>query len=154
MSLSVSAVLALLSAAAEQSAALAPLDAIYPDLEVLYLDLHRHPELSRHEEKTAARMAARLRALGFEVTEKVGGLGVVGVLRNGGAPTVLLRTELDALPVEEHTGLPYASTVTAADDAGKTVPVMHACGHDIHMSSWVGAATLLARQVELARNAR
>src|SRR5207244_267828 len=83
--------------------------------------------------------------LGFEVTEKVGGTGVVGVLRNGKGPAVLLRTDLDALPVREETGLPFASTATAKDDAGNTVPVMHACGHDVHMTSWVGAATLLVR---------
>ena len=120
-------------------------DAIYPDLDRLYLDLHQNPELSWHEEKTAAKMAAQLRALGYEVTTGVGKTGVVGLLRNGKGPTVLLRTELDALPVEEKTGLPYASKVVTKNDAGDTVYVMHACGHDIHMASWVGAATLLAR---------
>ncbi len=127
---------------------LAGLDAAYADLEALYLDLHRSPELSLQEEKTAAKMAARLRALGYEVTEKVGGHGVVGVLQNGKGPTVMLRTDLDALPVKEETGLPYASAVTAIDASGATVPVMHACGHDVHMTSWVGAATLLARSKE------
>lgn len=127
------------------SPVLAPLDAIYPDLEKLYLDLHQSPELSFHEEKTAAKMAQRLRTLGFEVTTGVGKTGVVGILRNGKGPTVMLRTDLDALPVEEQTGLPYASKVTTTDDAGDTVPVMHACGHDIHMTSWIGAATLLSR---------
>jgi amidohydrolase len=127
------------------AAALAPLDALAPELDALYLDLHRHPELSFQEEKTSATVAARLRALGFEVTERVGGFGVVGVLENGTGPTVLVRTDMDALPVEEKTGLPYASTVTARDDAGRTVPVMHACGHDVHMSAFVGAATLLSR---------
>lgn len=124
---------------------LAPLDALYPELDALYVDLHQTPELSLHEEKTAAKMAAKLRTLGFEVTERVGGWGVVGVLRNGRGPTVLVRTDMDALPIKEQTGLPYASTVTVKNDAGETVPVMHACGHDIHMASWVGAATLLAR---------
>jgi amidohydrolase len=124
---------------------LAGLDALYPSLDALYRDLHRNPELSLQEKQTAAKMAARLRSLGFEVTEKVGGTGVVGVLRNGRGPTVLLRTELDALPVKEETGLAYASAVTTRDESGATVPVMHACGHDIHMTSWVGAATLLAR---------
>ncbi|HMK39313.1 MAG TPA: amidohydrolase [Bacteroidota bacterium] len=123
---------------------LAGLQAVYPALDSLYIDLHRNPELSLHEEKTAAKMAARLRGLGFEVTEHVGGYGVVGVLKNGAGPTVLVRTDMDALPVREQTGLPYASTVTVRDDAGETVPVMHACGHDIHMTSWVGAATLLS----------
>jgi len=125
-------------------AALPGLDAAYPKLDALYQDLHRNPELSRHEDRTAAKLAAQLRVLGFEVTEHVGGRGIVGVLRNGPGPTVLVRADMDALPVKEQTGLPYASTVTAKNDAGDTVPVMHACGHDIHMTSWVGAATLLA----------
>src|SRR5207244_2502993 len=114
----------------------AGLDAIYPDLDALYRDLHQHPELSQHEEKTAAKMSERLRKLGFEVLTGVGGTGVVGVLRNGQGPVVLLRTDMDALPVEEKTGLPYSS---------KVPEVMHACGHDIHMTSWVGAATLLSQ---------
>lgn len=121
------------------------LDALYPELDALYRNLHQSPELSTQEEKTAAKMAERLRALGFEVTQKVGGHGVVGLLRNGQGPTVMLRTDLDALPVEEKTGLPYASKVTAKNPSGQTVPVMHACGHDMHMTAWVGAATLLAR---------
>lgn len=121
------------------------LDTLYPSLDALYIDLHQTPELSDHEEKTAAKMASQLRALGFEVTEHVGGHGVVGVLRNGAGPVVLVRTDMDALPVKEQTGLAYASTVTTKNNAGETVPVMHACGHDIHMTSWVGAATLLAR---------
>src|SRR5262245_38619383 len=92
--------------------AVSGLDALYPQLDALYLDLHQNPELSGHEAKTAAKLADRLRKLGYEVTTGVGGTGVVGVLRNGKGPTVLLRTELDALPVEEKTGLPYASKVT------------------------------------------
>src|SRR5215470_3582909 len=124
---------------------LSGLDAVYPSLDALYQDLHRNPELSQHETKTAAKMAAKLKALGFEVTEHVGGNGVVGVLKNGAGPTVLVRTDMDALPIVEQTGLPYASTVKTKSDAGETVGVMHACGHDIHMTSWVGAATLLAR---------
>jgi hippurate hydrolase len=149
--LSLLAVAALLSSGAARAAdpapspVLVPLDAIYPDLEKLYLDLHQNPELSFHEEKTAAKMAERLRALGFEVATGVGKTGVVGVLRNGKGPTVMLRTDLDALPVEEKTGLPYASKVTTIDDSGDTVHVMHACGHDLHMTSWIGAATLLSR---------
>jgi amidohydrolase len=125
---------------------LAGLHALYPSLDSLYIDLHRNPELSFHEEKTASKLATRLRNLGFEVTEHVGGYGVVGVLRNGTGPTVLVRTDMDALPIKEQTGLTYASTTTVKNDAGETVPVMHACGHDIHMTSWVGAATLLARE--------
>ena len=127
------------------AAALAPLDTLWPDLDALYQDLHRTPELSGQEERTAAKMAARLRAAGFEVAERVGGHGVVGVLRNGKGPTLLVRTDLDALPVHEQTGLPYASTATARTADGATVPVMHACGHDIHMTGWIAAATLLAR---------
>src|SRR2546421_9031693 len=121
------------------------LDALYPQLDALYLDLHQAPELAMHEEKTSARLAGELKKLGYEVTTGVGGTGVVGVLKNGKGPTVLLRTELDALPVEEKTGLPYASHVTAPDPSGKIVPVMHACGHDIHMASWTGAAALLVQ---------
>src|ERR1700730_16418800 len=117
--------------------------AIYPDLEKLYIDLHQTPELSRQEFKSSAKLAERFRRLGYEVTEKVGGTGVVGVLRNGKGPTVLIREDMDALPVEERTGLPYASKVTATDENGNTVPVMHACGHGVHMTSFVGVGTLL-----------
>jgi amidohydrolase len=116
-----------------------------PGLVALYIDLHRNPELSLHEEKTAAKLAQRLRSLGFEVTTGVGGTGVVGVLRNGAGPTVMLRTELDALPVEEKTGLPYASTVKTRNEAGVEVPVMHACGHDVHMTVWSGTAVRMAQ---------
>lgn len=120
-------------------------NAVYPQAQTLYVDLHQHPELSLHEVNTAAKLAARLRELGYDVTGKVGGTGVVGILRNGAGPTVMLRTELDALPVEEKTGLAYASTVHTKDDAGHDVPVMHACGHDIHMAAWVGTATIMAQ---------
>jgi len=121
------------------------IDAVYPHLESLYVDLHRNPELSLHEEKTAAKMADELRHLGYEVTTGVGGTGVVGILKNGVGPTVMIRAELDALPVPEKTGLPYASQVTTKNDLGETVPVMHACGHDLHMSIGIGTATLLAQ---------
>ena len=121
------------------------LDQIYPQLDALYIDLHKNPELAMKEQRTSARMAEELRKVGYEVTAGVGGTGVVGVLRNGKGPTVLLRTELDALPVEEKTGLPYASTATGVNAAGQTVPLMHACGHDAHMAGWTGAAALLAR---------
>lgn len=131
--------------AASGSPALAPANAIYPELDALYKDLHQTPELSLHEEKTSAKMADRLRKLGYEVTDHVGGFGVVAVLKNGKGPTVLVRADMDALPVEEKTGLPYASRVTTKDDAGNAVHVMHACGHDVHMTSLIGAATLLAR---------
>jgi amidohydrolase len=120
------------------------LDADYPSLEALYKDLHSHPELSLMEEKTSARVAAELRSAGFDVTEKFGGTGVVGVLRNGPGPTLLIRTDMDALPVKEETGLPYASAVHALNLSGKDVPVMHACGHDIHMTVFVGTARMLS----------
>ena len=135
--------LALLLPAASGAAAPKPLS---PDLAAFYVDLHQHPELSLHEEKTAAKIAERLRQAGFTVTTGVGGTGVVGVLQNGPGPTVMLRTELDALPVEEKTGLPYASTVRVKDDAGNEVPVMHACGHDVHMTALVGTAAEMAKQ--------
>src|SRR5436305_2785877 len=118
--------------------------ALPPDLRDFYIDLHQHPELSLHEEKTAAKVAARLRQAGFEVTTGVGGTGVVGVLRNGPGPTAMLRTELDALPVTENTGLPYASLVRTKDDGGTDVGVMHACGHDVHMAAWIGTARIMA----------
>lgn len=113
----------------------AGLERLYPELDALYLDLHRHPELSGQEAKTAGRMADWLRRAGYAVSTGVGGHGVVGVLRNGAGPTVLVRTELDALPVAEKTGLAHASQAPG---------VMHACGHDAHMAGWAGAATLLA----------
>ncbi len=96
------------------------LESLYPELDALYRDLHQTPELSMQEEKTAAKLASELRALGFEVTQKVGGHGVVGILRNGQGPTVMVRTDLDALPVEEKTGLPYASKVKAKDPSGQS----------------------------------
>ena len=121
------------------------LDVISGELEDLYRDVHKHPELSMQEHNTAAKAAERLRRAGYEVTEGVGGTGVVGVLRNGEGPTVMLRADMDALPVEEATGLPYASTATATDADGSEAPVMHACGHDMHVTWLVGATTLLAR---------
>ena len=120
-------------------------DALYPDLDALYTQLHQRPELSGQEEKTAALLAERMKKLGFAVTSKVGGFGLVAVLKNGAGPTVLVRTDLDGLPIEEKTGLPYASKQTAIGDDGQKVAVMHACGHDVHMTVWVGAATRLAR---------
>ncbi|MFY9659509.1 MAG: amidohydrolase, partial [Terriglobales bacterium] len=120
------------------------IDAVYPAAHDLYLDLHQSPELSSHETQTASKLAARLRALGYEVTEAVGGTGVVAILKNGAGPTIMLRTELDALPVEEKTGLPYASKVHAKDDSGHDVPVMHACGHDLHMAALVATADIMA----------
>jgi amidohydrolase len=119
-------------------------DAVYAQSEALYLDLHQHPELSSHELQTAAKLAGGLRELGYEVTTGIGGTGVLGMLKNGDGPVVMLRTELDALPVEEMTGLAYASTVRTKDDSGTDVGVMHACGHDIHMASWMGTARIMA----------
>jgi amidohydrolase len=118
---------------------------LLPDLEAVYKDVHSHPELSMQEARTAGIAADRLRAAGFEVTTGVGKTGVVGVLRNGDGPEVMLRADMDALPVEEATGLPYASKVTATDATGKTVPVMHACGHDMHVTWLIGAATQFAK---------
>jgi amidohydrolase len=128
-------------------------DAELPSLVPIYKDFHTHPELSGHEEHSSAIVAKELKAAGCDVTEHVGkydkpGLtcfGVVGVMKNGAGPTVLVRSDLDALPVHEETGLPYASTVTTKNDEGKDVPVMHACGHDVHMSTLIGTARALAK---------
>ncbi len=120
------------------------LAADYPALLALYSELHAHPELSLMEEKTAAKLAAELRSIGFEVTEKFGGHGIVGVLKNGPGPTLLVRTDLDGLPVLEETGVPYASTARVTDLTGKDVPVMQACGHDLHMTIFTGTARQLA----------
>ena len=123
---------------------LARLSDIAVDLADLYRDLHAHPELSFAEERTAAEIARRLTVIGLDVTTGIGRTGVVGVLRNGDGPTVLLRADMDALPVAEQTGLPYASTVRATDPDGNDVPVMHACGHDMHVTCLLGALDLLA----------
>jgi amidohydrolase len=126
------------------TAVLAGLDSVRDWQEELYRDLHAHPELSHQERRTASRVAARLQETGCEVHDGVGGTGVVGILRNGDGPTVLLRADMDALPVREATGLPYASTVTAIDADGAEVPVMHACGHDVHVACLLGAVSVLA----------
>src|SRR5438270_2227893 len=123
-------------------------DTVYREAHAFYLDLHQNPELSSHEAQTAAKLAGRLKSLGYEVTEHVGGTGIVAILKNGSGPVVMLRTELDALPVEEKTGLPYASKVRTKDDAGHDVPVMHACGHDLHMASLLATAAIMARSKE------
>jgi amidohydrolase len=123
----------------------AQVDSIYPDIEKLYVDLHRNPELAFQEKRTAAALAARLEALGYAVTTGVGRTGVVAILKNGPGPVVMFRTELDALPIEEKTGLPFASTVRTKSDAGTDVPVAHMCGHDLHMAAWAGTAELMAR---------
>lgn len=119
-------------------------DRMYADLDAVYRDLHAHPEIAYEEVRTAATLADAMRKLGFEVTEKVGKTGVVALYRNGAGPTVMVRTELDALPMEEKTGLPYASKAKA-NSGGRETFVAHSCGHDIHMASWLGTArTLLA----------
>ena len=130
--------------AKSSGSALHNLDGLLPDLEALYKNVHSHPELSMQETRTAGLAADRLRAAGYEVTTDIGKTGVVGLLRNGDGPTVMLRADMDALPIEEATGLPYASKATAADRDGKTVPVSHMCGHDMHVTWLVGATKLLA----------
>src|SRR5712671_6728394 len=121
------------------------IDREYPTLFELYKHLHAHPELSFQEEKTSALVAEELKNAGYEVTSKVGKHGVVAILRNGVGPTVLLRTDMDGLPVKEQTGLPYASSVIGKDPQGNEVPVIHACGHDMNMTCVLGAARVLAQ---------
>jgi hippurate hydrolase len=124
---------------------LANLNGLLPDLESVYKEVHSHPELSMQENRTARVAADRLLAVGYEVTTGVGKTGVVGLLRNGDGPTIMLRADMDALPVQEATGLPYASNATTTDPEGKIVPVMHACGHDMHVTWLIGATTLFAQ---------
>ena len=119
---------------------------VFSDARAFYLETHEHPELSGHEVHTAENLASHLRQAGYDVTEHVGGTGIVAILKNGAGPTIMLRTELDALPVEEKTGLPYASKVREKDDAGHEVAVMHACGHDLHMAALLGTAEVMARE--------
>src|SRR3974390_1106670 len=121
------------------------LDNLLPDLEALYKDVHSHPELSMQETRTAGLAADRLRSAGYEVTTGVGKTGVVGLLRNSDGPTVMLRADMDALPIEEATGLPYASKVKMKDSEGNTVPVGHMCGHDMHVTWLIGATALMAQ---------
>ena len=115
-----------------------------PQVEAIYKDLHKYPELPLQEVRTAGIVASQLREYGLEVKEKVGGTGVVGILRNGEGPTVMLRADMDALPIKEATGLSYASTTSAINGKGETVPVSHACGHDMHTAWLLGAAKVLA----------
>ncbi len=129
---------------AQDPSTIKEVDGVYSEAYALYLDLHQNPELSSHETRTAAKLASQLRALGYDVTEHVGDTGIVAILKNGSGPTVMLRTELDALPVEEKTGLAYESKVRTKDDSGRDVPVMHACGHDLHMASLLGTAAVMA----------
>ncbi|GAA2434766.1 M20 family metallopeptidase [Streptomyces macrosporus] len=123
----------------------ADLDGIRSDLEDLYKDLHAHPELGLREHRTAKKASDALRDAGYEVVEGIGGTGVIGILANGEGPVVMARADMDALPVRERTGLPYASAVTATDDNGTEQPVMHACGHDMHVTCLIGCARLMAR---------
>src|SRR5690349_843639 len=127
------------------SLVLTNLGTLLPELEPLYEDIHSHPELSMHETRTASIASDKLKKAGYEVTSGVGKTGVVGLLRNGEGPTVMLRADMDALPVQEETGLAYASSITATGSDGRTVPVMHACGHDMHVTWLIGAATVLAQ---------
>jgi amidohydrolase len=124
---------------------LANLDGLLAELEAIYKDIHSHPELSMQEARTGGVAADHLRTVGYEVTTGVGKTGVVGLLHNGEGPIVMLRADMDALPVQEATGVPYASKATATDSAGKSVPVMHACGHDMHVTWLIGAAKLFAK---------
>ena len=121
-----------------------PSDSELDRLEQLYVYLHRNPELSFHEAETAGKLMSELRPLGFEITSPIGGAGFAAMLKNGDGPTVLIRTDLDALPVHEQTGRDYASTVKTTDDSGAEVSVMHACGHDVHMATFIGVARALA----------
>jgi hippurate hydrolase len=127
------------------SAVFAGIGKLLPDLETLYKDVHAHPELSMQETRTAGIAADRLEKAGYEVTTGVGKTGVVGLLRNGEGPVLMLRADMDGLPIAETTSLPYASKITATDADGNTVPVGHMCGHDIHVTWLVGAATLLSQ---------
>ncbi|MCX5416310.1 amidohydrolase [Streptomyces sp. NBC_00059] len=124
------------------------LDSIRTDIEDLYKDLHRHPELGLEEHRTAKKAADALRALGYRVVDGIGGTGVIGVLANGEGPTVMVRADMDALPVRERTGLPYASTATVTGSDGTEQPLMHACGHDVHVATLIGCARLLAEAKE------
>ncbi|MCO6357012.1 amidohydrolase [Pseudoalteromonas shioyasakiensis] len=139
----ISAALLLLSPLAQATTLDLNLQKTMPEIEKLYLDLHQSPELSYHEKETGQKLAKQLKQLGFTVTDNVGGYGVVGIYKNGDGPTVMIRTDTDGLPIVEQTGKPYASKVTVTNDAGATVGVMHGCGHDIHMSSFIGTAQQL-----------
>src|SRR5688572_26440116 len=123
----------------------AQIDKDYPDLKSLYETFHAFPELGFQEKNTSARLALELKNAGFEVTEKVGGTGVVAVFKNGKGPTVMVRADMDGLPIEEKTGLPYASKVRVRDASGRDVGVMHACGHDVNMTCLVGTARTLVK---------
>ena len=144
--LSLSTLVCCFSLAAEPSASLkSSVEAKLPELEALYLKLHQAPELSYQEEVTGEVMAKELEELGFKVTSNIGGHGVVGVMKNGDGPTVMIRADTDGLPIVEQTGKPYASKVTTLDKHNNKVGVMHGCGHDIHMTSFIGTAQQLVK---------
>src|SRR5471032_496787 len=151
--LPIAAALMLHAAQAQNAAAIngqitGQINAMYPQLDAIYKDLHAHPEIAFQEVQTAAKLAADMRAIGFEVTEKVGKTGLVAIYKNGAGPTVLVRTELDGLPMEEKSGVAYASKAHAQLD-GKDTMVAHSCGHDVHMTSWLGTArTLVALKAQ------
>ena len=147
--LPIAALLLAQAAQAQQGAAVSSrIDAMYPQLDAIYKDLHAHPEIAFQERRTAAKLAAEMRALGFEVTENVGKTGVVAIYKNGAGPTVLVRTEMDGLPMEEKSGFEYSSKAHALLD-GKDTMVAHSCGHDVHMTAWLGAArTLVAMKAQ------
>jgi amidohydrolase len=135
-------------AAKQKTEVASQVNGMYPKLEAIYKDLHAHPEIAFQEVRTAGKLAAEMRAIGFDVTEKVGKTGLVAIYKNGAGPTVLVRTELDALPMEEKTGFDYASKARTLLD-GRDTLVAHSCGHDIHMASWLGAArTLVAMKAQ------
>jgi hippurate hydrolase len=141
--LPIAALLLAQAAQAQQGAAVSSqINGMYPQLDAIYKDLHAHPEIAFQEQRTAARLAAEMRAIGFEVTEKVGKTGIVALYKNGAGPTVLVRTEMDGLPMEEKSGFAYPSKAHALLD-GKDTMVAHSCGHDVHMTAWLGAARAL-----------
>src|SRR4051795_9696896 len=136
---------ALLASAAAHAATLSEsIRADMPQLMSLYRDIHSNPELSMQEVRTPAKLAPEVRKLGFEVTEHVGKTGVVAVMKNGPGPVLLIRADMDALPVHEETGLPFASKVMGKLPDGTDTPVMHACGHDTHVATWLGTARRMA----------
>ena len=141
---------ALIAAPTQAATVEQSLKADMPSLMAMYRDFHANPELSMQEVRTPAKLAAEMKKLGFTVTEKVGKTGVVAVLKNGAGPTLMIRADMDGLPIVEQTGLPYASKVRAMARSGVETGVMHGCGHDTHITSWIGTARLLAALVDIA----
>ena len=139
-------ILIILSASINKNKFINELEKDIPYLKNLYLDIHQNPEISLMEKVTAQKLANELKKVGYAVTENFGGYGIVGILKNGDGPTILYRTDLDALPMEEKTGLPYASKVKTRNFDGNEVGTMHSCGHDMHMAVWAGTARALAKR--------